>query len=79
MKEQLDLLFFGKFPVLGLLQDYCMKSTIGEMLGFLRHVKSSKIREAGYLLLVPSWLSLAGYLLTLRVCDCSCSLTGFFF
>jgi hypothetical protein len=24
---------------------------------------------AGYLLLVPSWLSLAGYLLTLRVCD----------
>ena len=45
MKEQLDLLYFGKFPVSGLLQDYCMKSTIGEMLGFLRHLKSSKIRE----------------------------------
>ena len=24
MKEQLDLLYFGKFPVSGLLQDYCM-------------------------------------------------------
>ncbi len=24
MKEQLDLLYFGMFPVSGLLQDYCM-------------------------------------------------------